>query len=239
MRFLLPLAAALATAVPAAAQQPPMMLTGVPAETLLTVAATGESTRKPDMATISAGVMVQSPDARTAMQQNAERMSRVVAELKRAGIAGRDIQTAQISLDPQFRYRENELPELVAYRATNTVSVKLRDLKKAGDVIDALVKEGANQISGPQFALDDADAAENEARMDAMKAARARADLYAKAAGMRVKRIVSITEGAAPQPPYPMPVMRMEAAAKADSSTEVAVGELTTTANLTVVFELE
>ncbi len=75
--------------------------------------------------------------------------------------------------------------------------------------------------------------------MDAMKAARARADLYAKAAGMRVKRIVSITEGAAPQPPYPMPVMRMEAAAKADSSTEVAVGELTTTANLTVVFELE
>ncbi len=210
-----------------------------PAETLLTISATGQSARAPDIATISAGVLTQASDARTAMQQNANNMTRVIAALKQAGISERDIQTANINLSPQFRYGDNKPPQLTGYQASNTVNVKLRKLDKSGDVLDALVSQGANQINGPQFGLDKPEAAEDEARIAAIKDARARANLYADATGLRVKRIVSISEGGQGyQPPYPMPMMHKSAEA-ADVSTPVSPGELRTLVSITVTFELE
>ena len=210
----------------------------VPAETLLTISAAGESTRVPDIAIVSAGVVTQSVDARTAMRDNSAQMVRVIAALKKAGVAERDIQTSNVSLNPQYRYRENQLPELVGYQANNNVTVKLRNVAKAGDAIDALVGEGANQVNGPSFALDNSDAALDEARVDAMKKARARANLYATAAGMSVKRIVSISEAGGWQPPYPMPMVAMKAEA-ADAATPVSPGEVGTNVTVTVVFELQ
>jgi uncharacterized protein YggE len=234
---LLALGALAATAAtPVSAQTAP----SVPAETLLSLTATGESTRVPDIVIISAGVVTQAAEARAALTANNSQMTRVVAALKKAGIAERDIQTSNINLNPQYSYEERKPPQLIGYQAANTVTVKLRKLASAGDVIDALVTEGANQVNGPTFGLDKPEDATNEARLDAIKKARSRADLYAGAAGLRVKRIVSISEGGGYQPPYPMPKMMVRAeAADAAAAPPVEAGEVGTNVTVTVVFELQ
>ncbi|MEG3088272.1 SIMPL domain-containing protein [Sphingomonas sp. PB4P5] len=205
--------------------------------TVLDVTATGETTRVPDIATIRAGVVTQNANAASALADNAERMTRVLAALKRAGVAQRDIATANVSLAPQYRYGENVPPVITGYQASNTVSVRFRDIAKSGAILDALVKEGSNQIDGPNLSLDNPDAALDEARADAVKRARARAELYAKAAGMTVVRVVSIAEngenaGGAPQPM----AFRM---AKAADSTQIAAGETDVTVTLSVRFLLK
>ncbi len=206
--------------------------------TRLDVSAEGAITRAPDIAMISAGVVTQALTASAAMQENASRMSATVAALKAAGVADRDIQTASLSLSPQYRYAENKAPEITGYQASNQVSVRFRDIKRAGRILDTLVAQGANQINGPVFSVEKADAAIDEARVAAIKTARARADLYAQAAGLRVKRIVSISEsqGYAP-PPYPMPVMMARAEKAADTAIEP--GEQKLSVNVSVSFELE
>jgi uncharacterized protein YggE len=206
--------------------------------TRLDVSAEGAVSRAPDLAVINAGVVSQAPTAAAAMQDNAGRMAATVAALKRAGVADRDIQTSSISLSPQYRYAENKAPEITGYQASNQVSVRFRDIKRAGAILDTLVAQGANQINGPSFVVEKADAALDEARVAAIKAARARADLYAQAAGLRVKRIISISEsqGYAPSP-YPVPVMMARAEKAADTAIEP--GEQKLTINVSVSFELE
>lgn len=224
--------AALALAAPASAD-----VTTVPiAGTELDVSATGTSSRKPDIATISAGVVTQAPKAGDAMAANAKAMTATIAALKRAGVADRDIQTQSISLQPQYRYGDNQPPILTGYQASNRVSIRLRDLAGAGGVIDALVSAGANQIEGPMLSVEHPDAALDEARTKALAAARARADLYAKAAGLTVRRIVRISESEGT--PIVRPMMMMARAGKAADSTPVEAGEQELTVNLSVVFEL-
>ena len=127
-------------------------------------------------------------------------------------------------------------PRIVGYQANNTVTVRSRDIKGFGKVLDALVSAGANQISGPAFQLSDPSSATDEARMMAIKAARARAELYAKAAGLRVVRIVSITEGGGYSPPQPMYAKAMMVSDSA--STQVSPGEVEAAVSVTVQFEL-
>jgi uncharacterized protein YggE len=238
LAFLAPIAlllAPLAFAQTAFAQSAPMMLPGD--ATLLQVSAHGESHRTPDVAAISAGVVVQNIDANTAMRENANRMSAVVAALKKAGIADRDIQTSRIDLIPQYKYNSNEPPTITGYQASNTVNVRLREIGKVGDVLDALVKQGANQINGPTFSVDKPDAAMDEARNDAVKHAQARADLYAAATGLKVRRIVSISESGETSMPPPRPMV-MSMAKMADANTPVSAGENTLSVDLNVVYEL-
>jgi uncharacterized protein YggE len=207
--------------------------------TVLDVTAQGETRRTPDIATISAGVVTQAADAATAMRENAGRMERVIAALKRAGVADRDIRTANISLSPQYRYANNEPPVITGYQASNNVTVRFRDIARSGTVLDALVATGANQINGPELGLDNPAAALDEARIDAVAKARARAELYAKAAGLRVKRIMSISESAF-EMPRPMPVMlRSMDAAEAAPSSKILPGEQALNVSLSVRFELE
>ncbi|MEJ7746281.1 MAG: SIMPL domain-containing protein [Luteimonas sp.] len=210
----------------------------IPADgTLLSVSAQAESKRVPDVATMSTGVVTQAADANTAMRQNAEQMAKVVAAIKASGVAERDIQTSGISVNPQYRYAENQPPTITGYQATNTVNMKVRDIGKLGKVLDTLVAQGANQVNGPSFEVDKPDEAYDEARLLALKKAEARARTYADAMGLRVRRIVSISEGAGFQPP--MPMMRMQAMdATASKETSVSPGETTLSANLDVVFEL-
>ena len=204
--------------------------------TQLQVSAHGESHRTPDVALISAGVVTENIDAKTAMRANAQRMTAVVAALKQAGVADRDIQTSNISLEPQYKYIANQRPTITGYQVSNTVNVRLRDIGKTGDVLDALVKQGANQINGPTFSVDKPDASMDEARVDAIKQAQARADLYANATGLKVRRIVSISEsGEMTAPPRPMMMGLMKAAAP---SAPIAAGESTLAMDLNVVFEL-
>ncbi|HSR64893.1 MAG TPA: SIMPL domain-containing protein [Xanthomonadaceae bacterium] len=218
----------------AAAQAPaPLPADG----TLLQVSAHAEAHRVPDVATISAGVVTQAADANAAMRANAQQMDKVMAAVRTAGIAERDIQTSGINVSPQYRYAENQPPAITGYQAGNTVSLKVRDIARLGKVLDALVASGANQLNGPSFEVDQPEAAYDEARRAALDKAQARAAMYAKALGLRVRRIVSIGEGGGYRPPVPLPVMAMARAEKA-ADTAVSPGETTLGADLDVVFEL-
>ncbi len=233
---------ALALSLPAAMASPAAAQSAEPAAppsgTLLGVTAQGRTTRVPDLATIRAGVVAQAPTAAAALADDAARMQRVLAALRKAGIAPRDIATASVGLSPQYRYADNQPPVLTGYQTTNSVSIRFRDIAKAGPILDALVAEGANQIDGPSLSLDDPDAALDEARTDAVRRARTRAELYARAAGLHVVRIVSMTEngddtgGGGAQP-----MVFARAMAKAD--TVIAPGEKDVTVTLSVRFLLE
>lgn len=207
------------------------------AGTRLDIAATGESRRTPDIANVTAGVVTQAGTAARAMTDNAARMTATLAALRQAGIANRDIRTESIRLSPQYRYADNQPPVPTGYQASNSVSVRLRDLTGAGAVLDALVAAGANQIEGPELSVDHPEAALDEARTAALAIARARADLYAKAAGLRVVRIVRIGEesggGPAARP------MAMMATGGKRAATPVEAGEETLAVTLQVTFELQ
>jgi hypothetical protein len=224
-------------ALPSAAAAQQSTITQSIAGTRLDVNATGEVTRVPDIAIISAGVVSRSPTASAALQDSAERMQRVLAALKRANVEDRDIQTSNVSLNPEYRYPENQSPQLVGYTASNTVTIRFRDLRNSGKILDALVGQGANQINGPNLVVEKPEAALDEARSKAITIGRARADLYARSLGMRVVRIVSINESGgyyAPPPPAPMAVMEM-----ARASTKIEPGEQKLQVNLAMTFELQ
>jgi uncharacterized protein YggE len=232
--LLLALSLALGTVTMAAQAQTAPAYT-VPADgTLLNVSAQAEASRVPDVATLSAGVVTQAADGNAAMRQNAEQMAKVVAAIKAAGIPEKDVQTSGISLNPQYRYAENEPPKITGYQASNTVSLKVRDIAKLGKVLDALAAVGANQINGPSFEIDQPEPVYDEARLAALK----KAETYAKALGLRVRRIVSISEGGGGFRPVPMMTMAMDAKAGRMESTPVSPGETTLSVNLDVVFEL-
>lgn len=236
--FLLALALGV-SAIPAAASAQVTATFAQPiAGTKLDLSATGEVTRVPDLATISAGVVTRSNTATAAIQQNANRMERVRAALKSAGIADRDIQTSNLSLNPEYRYENNLPPKLTGYTASNQVSIRFRDIRNSGQILDALVSQGANQISGPNLSIDHPEAALDEARAKAAAAGRARAELYARALGMRVVRLLSVSESGGYAAPPPMPVM-MEARAMDSAQTKIDPGEQKLQVSLAMTFELQ
>jgi uncharacterized protein YggE len=225
--------AALAAA-PAFAADAPGVAAG---DTLLTISAEGKSTRAPDIANFSAGITTIGKTASAAMTANASAMSRVIESLKAAGIADRDMQTSNLSLNPVFdnsTQRDQDHPRITGYQASNAVAVRSRAIPQMGRVIDTLVSAGANEVSGPNFDLDHPEAALDEARTSAITSARSRAELYAHATGLKVLRILSISEsgGFSPQP------MMMMARKSMAASTPVAAGEIDLNINVTVQFEL-
>lgn len=237
-RIILPsVAMALALVVPACAAAQGATIIQPLAGTRLEISATGEVSRVPDLAIISAGVQTLQPTATAAIEENATRMERVRAALTRAGISDKDIQTSSISLNPEYRYIENQTPVLTGYRASNTVNVKFRDLKRSGAILDALVKEGANQLNGPSLTIDKPEEAYDEARIKAIAIGQRRAELYARALGKRVVRIVSISEGGASFPgPMPMAYARD---AMAVAKTEISPGTQDIQVSVSMGFELQ
>ena len=226
-------------AVPALVRAQPVAVQTI-SGTRLDVVATGEANRVPDLAIISAGVMTRASSASQALQQNAQRMQRVIAALRRAGVAERDIQTSSINLNPDYRHSEGQPPILTGYNASNQVSVRFRDIAQSGRILDALVAEGANQINGPHLTIDKPEAALDEARRNAIEVARARAQLYAQATGKRVGRILAISEGGGgfPRPEIMVTGSRMRRG-ESSADTSIIPGEQTLSATIQVTFELE
>jgi len=228
-------AAAIPTVASAQAEIPMPPIAG----TRLDITASGEVTRVPDVAVISAGVVTRQQTASSAIQENSSRMERVLAALKKAGVADRDIQTSSLSLSPEYRYQENQPPQLVGYTASNQVSIRFRDIRNSGKILDALVAEGANHINGPSLTIDKPEVALDEARQQAIAKGRVRAELYARALGKRVARVVSVSEGGGNYPvPPPMPVM-MEARMAGQADTKVVPGEQKLQVSVSMVFDLQ
>lgn len=221
---------------PLAANVPPTGPHALPDGTLLDVVAVGRAARVPDIATITAGVTTQAATASAALAENAQRMSRVIAALRKAGIASGDITTTAVGLSPQYRYPENQAAVLTGYQASNSVAIRFRDIAASGNIIDMLVAQGANQIDGPALSFDDPDKAMDDARADAVKRAQARATLYARAAGMTVVRLVSISEEG-PSQTAPGPILY--ASEKRAADTVILPGEATVTATVHVRFALK
>jgi uncharacterized protein YggE len=230
---LLTSSAMVAQAQPQAATADPMF-----AATTLNLSAYGEARVAPDMASIVLGVSNQGPTAAEALRANAERMNAVIAALKKAGIEGRDLQTSNLSINPQYVYEQNQPPKLSGYEASNQLTVTVNDLARLGAVIDATVSAGATNVSQISFGLKNPVSAENTARVAAVKALQDKASLYASATGYHINRLVSLSEGGGyvPSPRPPIPMMAMKAAG--DSGTPVETGELKVRIDVTGMFEL-
>ena len=206
--------------------------------TTLSLSTEAEASAAPDIASISTGVTSRANTSDAAMSDNAQRMQKLMQAIKAAGIAEKDVQTSGIMLQPQTVYEEGKAPRIEGYEARNTVSLKVRDLSKLGAVIKALADQGADQINGPSFSIDDPEPLYDQARATALKTAQERAKSYADRLGLKVRRIVSISEGRSGRV-VAMPMMRMTAMkASADMAPPVSVGESSVSINLDVKFEL-
>ena len=207
--------------------------------TTLNLSAYGETRVAPDKATINLGVVTEAPTAAGALAANNEKMNSVIAALRKAGIAEKDIQTSGLNLNAQYDYVQNEPPKLRGYQASNQVTITVNDLAKLGAAVDATVKAGANQVNGISFGLKDPSAAENAARQEAVKALAAKADLYARATGHRVNRLVNLSEGGSYMPsPPPAPMMAYARTEMADGGAPISAGELNVRVDITGLYEL-
>lgn len=199
-----------------------------PAPPAIAVVGEGSVSVAPDIAIVSSGVVTRAPSAGVALKANAAAMSRVLAALKQAGLADRDVATAGLTVQPQYDYgdgQQQRAPKLVGYEVRNTVTVRSRAVDRLGELLDSLVAAGSNEIEGLAFDVSDRDARLDEARKAAIADARRKAELYASGAGVALGRPLSIEEqDAAPDPvrPYAARAKTMEAAAP---STPIARGE--------------
>ena len=204
---------------------------------VVSISGLGEVKTPPDMATISSGVVSEAVSAKDALAKNNAAMAAVIAALKNAGIAEEDIQTSDFSVSP--KYPAYPAPQrIVGYTISNQVTARVKNLKNLGPVLDTLVQSGSNQIGGIGFSIDDPQKALNEARKKAVADARAKAELYAEAAGVSLGRVVQISENTAITPPVPM--MRMAAqATDAAAAVPIAAGQQTVSATVSIVYEIQ
>lgn len=199
----------------------------------ISVSATGQVSQAPDRARVSAGVVTQGQTANAAMSANAALMSTAFEQLLAAGIEEKNIQTSQLSLQPRYSYEDRRSPKIDGYDVRNTVTATTTNLDQVGPMLDALVKAGVNNINNIAFSVSAPDEALAEARSQAVKAAKAKAQAMAEAAGVSLGALTAMTESQ-PGGFHPQPVAFARAAVES-ASTPIAAGEqsLSVTVNLT------
>jgi uncharacterized protein YggE len=232
MRSLLVLLAALALASPAPAQ-------GAMQRPFPEVTVSGEATiaLTPDLAQATGGVTTEAKTVREASDANAQAMNAVIAALKEAGIADKDVQTSQFTIAPVYAQNRpgREEPRITGYRASNQVRFNIRDIAKVSDVLDRAIAAGATDLRGVTFTVSNASKAKDQARTEAISDARRRAEVYARAVGAQVGRAIAITETSAA---LPRPMVMSRSAELASAAPPIAPGETTLQINVTVSFEL-
>ena len=217
------LAAALLAASPLPAQA---------AEDLVTVNGHGTIAVAPDTAMIRIGVTSQGKTAREASAANAQQMTKVINTIEQGGIAKKDIQTSRLSLQPQYDPK-NGTNRLLGFQVTNQITVRIHKIDELPSILDKAIAAGANEMSGIEFLVSGESKLLDEARADAITDAHRKAELYAKAAGAKVGKVVSIIEQGASPPPRPFQAMRASG-----SAVPVAPGEQMLRASVTVSYEL-
>jgi uncharacterized protein len=230
---------ALATAVVGSALAPRSALAvdpTAPKEHMISVSGTGRVVITPDIADLRLGVAVTKPTVKEARALAADQMTKVIAALKKLGIADKDLQTTGLSLQPQYTYPSSGQARLTGYTLSNAVAITLRDLDKLGDVIDNGLAAGATTLDGVWFRVDDPTRAGEQARQQAMAEAKAKAQTLARAAGVAITGVASISETSAPPPqPYYMDGARAAALAQ-DTGTPIQVGTNEVVVTVTVEY---
>ena len=193
---------------------------------------------EPDMATISAGVSTEAPSASDALRANSREMRRVIEEIKAQGVEEKDIQTTGISLNARYDYdRTNQRQIFRGYQVSNRVSVKLREIERVGEVLDALVEAGATDLNGPRFSVEDDSAALEEARTRAMERGKQRALAYANMAGFDDIKLLEINEALMGRGPVPMARSLAEDSIQV-SAAPVQPGMISSGVSITVKYEM-
>jgi len=211
-------------------------------QAVIKVSGEGRATTAPDMAILQLSVVRDAKTAREALDANNKAMTEVLAALRQAGIADRDLQTSGFSINPQYHYPPSDdggsrPPELVGYQIVNGVTVRVRDLLKLGEVIDSSVSLGVNQAGGIEFTNDKPDAVITEARKAAVADAIGKARVLAEAAGVSLGRLIELAEQE-PRPEPPVPFARMAKEAAADQ-VPIATGESAYNVTVNVTFAID
>ncbi|SFT60504.1 hypothetical protein SAMN05444141_102251 [Pseudovibrio denitrificans] len=207
----------------------------------ITISGQGSVNVAPDMATLVSRVITQGDDAKSALQQNSVTMRAILQDVEDAGIDKKDIQTTGFDISPIYDNRrlnngERKAPEIVGYRVQNGIRINLKDITKLGTTLDMLVQNGSNDVGQIQFGVSNPEKYIDEARESAVKDARTKAETYAKAAGVTLGKVLSISEAGYNPSPYPeMMAMR---AAKMDSAPPIAAGQETLSSSVTITYEL-
>lgn len=200
------------------------------AERLITVIGQATVSVAPDTAIMRIGVTSHGASAREASDANAKQMTAVMNAIKNSGVNARDLQTSQLSIQPQYDAGKPGPARLLGFQVTNQLTVKVHDIEKVPAVLDRAIAAGANEMSGIEFVVSEQSKLLDQARDEAIADARRKAELYAKAAGAKLGRVVSISEEGAPAPPHPVATMRAAAV-------PVAPGEQTLRATVSVSYE--
>ncbi len=209
----------------------------------IVVTGEGEIRVTPDQAVLTVGVVTTSGSSQEAMAENSAAMNQVISAVKRAGVSEKDVQTQSVNVWPQFDYgregAKRELPEIIGYRAENRATVTIRDVATTGEVIDAAVEAGANQLYGLSFTVSEetGKALRTEVLQMAVSDAEEKAQAIADALGADEITPVSVVEGAG----YTPPIYRYDVAAleKGAAAVPISPGETEVSASVTVTFDFE
>ncbi|MEO1537732.1 MAG: SIMPL domain-containing protein [Pseudomonadota bacterium] len=200
----------------------------------IVVSAEGSVQAIPDMATVTVGVSREQPTASEAMQAMASAAQAVFEDVTSAGIEARDVQTSSISLNPVWNAAGSRPAQIRGYAAATMVTVRVRELDALGALLDSVVGKGANQLNGLNFGIADSAPLEREARTNAVREARAKAETLAEAAGVVLGPVQSIMEGGAARAPAPM----MRGAMVEAAAVPIASGELDVRISVTVTYAI-
>jgi uncharacterized protein YggE len=192
-------------------------------------------TAAPDIATSQLGVQTFATEVEPAVAENNRKTQAIIDALIREGIAEKDIQTSQFSIYPQRNYEDNKPEEIIGYQVNNTLSVVMRDLEAVGEVLQSAIDAGTNNISGVTFSLDDPEPLRKDARIQAIKDARDRAESMAEAAGIKLGDVISLNELTYPGP---ITVRADYDKAAAEAAVPIQPGELELTVQIELVFEI-
>jgi hypothetical protein len=211
-------------------------------EPVIVVSGQGDTQIAPDLAIVTLGVTETRKTAREALDSANSAMSAVIDALKKQGIEPRDLQTSGLSIQAQYSYPQNEdgtpkPPVLTGYAVSNTLTIRIRDLAKVGAIIDQAVTLGVNQGGNIRFSNDDPAKAVKEARIEAVKDAVEKAGTLAEAAGIKLGRILEVTESNIPNDPRPLMSARM--AKEAPDAVPVEAGENSYSVNVNVTFAID
>jgi uncharacterized protein len=202
----------------------------------ISVNGTGIITLTPDMAEISIGVSSQGPEATAVVNENNRLSQQVMDTLTSQGIAAEDLTTTNFSIYPQQNYDQNGQPTSITYIVQNTVQVKVRDLTKLGDLLDAVVQSGANNINSIQFDVADRETATQQAMQVAVANAKSRAEVLAQAAGVALGDAQSISTSISGSGPV---VQYDRALAVTQASVPISAGSMTISVDVSVVYEIK
>ena len=223
---------------------------GVAASNTISVSGEGEVFAVPDTAVFSVTVLEKAKEVKDAQDAATKKSNDIIAYLKQGGIEDKDIKTADYSVNPDYEWKQSACPQgvfcppgkqvLVGFQVSQTLSVKVRDTKKAGDLLSGVGSRGATEVSGLSFEIDDEDALKAEARDEAIAQAKDKAEALAKSLGVSLVRVVGFSEGGGGGPIYYAKSAMMETGlgGAASIAPEIPVGENRIVSNVNIVYEI-